>query len=188
MSDLNLGPAPERNRTPAIFIAAFVLGIIAAFIYWFSPRTPAQLQVQKVELFAPHTETKAAQGNLHVLGTPSFSEDNLYVVVHMNITNKLRIPLFLNSPAATLTMPEGVVAATVVSPADATRLEQSFPALIPLAPNPIGSESEVAPRASLNGSIILLFPTLTESAWKSKKSAELTLNLHNLPPQTISIP
>jgi hypothetical protein len=188
MSDLNLGPAPESNRTPAILISIGVLAAIAAAIYFFSPHTPSAIKVDKVDLFAPHTETKAAQGTLHLLGTPAFTEDNLYAVVHLSVENKLRLPLFLDTPEATLTTPEGVVAATVVSPADATRLEQSFPALTPLATNPIGSESQVEPRATLQGSVILLFPTLTESAWKTKKSATLTLNFHHYGPQMIDLP
>jgi hypothetical protein len=189
MPDLNLGPAQERNRTPAILISIVVLAAIAAAIYYFSPRTPAQIQVQKVDLFAPHTETKAAKGGVHVLGTPGYAEDNLYVIVHVSLKNNLRLPLFLDSPAATLTTADGTVAATVVSPADAPRLEQSFPALTPLAPNPIGGGSEIAPRATADGSIILLFSTLTDAAWKSKKSATLTINLtHYGPQQTIDLP
>jgi hypothetical protein len=185
---LNLGPAPERNRTPAILISVLVLAAIAAAIYHFSPRTPAQIQVVKVDLFAPHTETKAAKGGIHVLGTPSFSEDNLYVVVHVSIENNLRRTLYLDSPEAMLTLPGGTTAATVINPADVPRLEQSFPALTPLAAHPVGDESEIAPRATIEGSIILLFPTLTDSAWKTRKSASLTVNLHNLPPQTINLP
>jgi len=188
MSDLNLGPAPERNRTPAIIISIVVLAAVAAAIYYFSPRTPAQVQVEKADIFAPHTETKAARGSMHVLGTPSFTEDNLYVVVHVSITNKLRIPLYLTSPEATLTLPEGITAATVVNPSDVSRLEQSFPELTTLADHPLGSGSEIAPRETQRGSIILLFPTLTDAAWKTKKSASLTVNLHNLPAQNITIP
>jgi len=188
MPDLNLGPAPERNRTPAILISVAVLAAIAGAIYYFSPRTPSQVKLEKVDLFAAHTETKAAHGGVHVLGTPAYTEDNLYVVAHVSITNNLRQPLFLGAPDATLTTPDGILAATVVSPADAARLEQSFPELTPLAPNPVGSESEIAPRATLTGSIILLFPTLKQSDWQTKKSANLTLNFVHFGPQTIDLP
>jgi hypothetical protein len=188
MSELNLGPVSERNRAPAIIISVVVLALIAAAVYYISPRTPAQIQVQKIDLFAPHTQSKAEQGSLHILGTPAFAEDNLYVVVHLSIENNLHQPLFLDPAEATLSMPEGVTAATVVSPADAPRLEQTFPALIPLANNPLGSGSEIAPRATQQGTVTLLFPTLTEAAWKSKKSATLTINFLRLPPQTINLP
>jgi hypothetical protein len=188
MSALNLGPAPDRSRTPAILIAVLVLAAIAAVIYHFSPRTPAQVQVVKVDIFAPHTETQAAKGAIHVLGTPAYVEDNLYVVVHISIENKLRQTLFLESPTATLTLPEGTTPATVVNPTDFPRLAQSFPALTPLATHPLGEGSEVAPRATQDGSVVLLFSTLKQSDWQSKKSATLTINLHNLPPQTITIP
>ena len=187
MSDLNLGPAPERNRTPAILISIVVLAAIAAAIYHFSPRTAAQINVEKVDIFAPHTETKAAHGSLHVLGTPAFTEDNLYVVVHVSIVNKLHIPLFLDSPEATLAVPAGTTAATVISPSDTARLEQSFPDLTPLAPNPIGSGSQIAPGATLEGSIILLYPTLKQSDWQTKKSATLTINFARIGPQTVDV-
>jgi hypothetical protein len=188
MPDLNLGPAPERNRTPAILISIAALAAMAAAIFYFSPRNASQIHVEKIDLFAPHTETKASQGSTHVLGTPSFTEDNLYVVVHASIENKLGMPLFLDSPEATLTTPAGVIAATVVSPTDAARLEQSFPALTPLATNPIGSDSQIAPHAKLEGSIILLFPTLKQDDWQTKKSASLTLNFAHIGPQTITLP
>jgi len=188
MPDLNLGPAPERNRTPAILISIVALAAVAAAIYYFSPRTPAKIQVEKVDLFAPHTESKAAKGGVHILGTPAFAEDNLYVVVHVSIVNNLSLPIFLNTPEATLTTPEGSIAATVVSPSAVPALEQSFPALSTLAVHPIGSESEIASRATLEGSIILFFPTLTDAAWKTKKSATLTLNFAHQGPQTIDLP
>jgi len=188
MPDLNLGPAPERNRTPTILISILALAAIAAAIYYFSPRTPAKIQVEKIDLFAPHTETKAAKGGVHILGTPAASEDDLYVVVHVSIANNLRLPLFLNPPEATLTTAEGSIAATIVNPSAIAGLEQSFPALTPLATHPIGTESEIASRATLEGSIILFFPTLTDAAWKTKKSATLTLNFVHQGPQTIDLP
>jgi len=188
MPDLNLGPAPQRNRTPAILISAVVLAAIAAAIYHFSPRTPAQIQVQKVDIFAPHTETKAAKGGMHILGTPSFQEDNLYVIVHVSLKNNLRQPIFLDAPEATLTTSTANLAATVISPTDALRLEQSFPQIAPLAPNPLGSGTEIAPRATTEGSIILLYSTLSDDAWKAKKSSTLTVNITHLGPQTIDLP
>jgi len=188
MPDLNLGPAPERNPTPAILISILALAAIAAAIYYFSPHTPAKIQVEKVDIFAPHTETKAAKGGMHVLGTPAVAEDDLYVVVHVSVANNLSLPLFLNSPEATLTMPEGTVAATIVNPSQVPGLEQSFPVLVPLATHPLGGESEIASHAALEGSIILFFPTLTDAAWKTKKSATLTLNFAHQRPQTIDLP
>jgi len=188
MPDLNLGPAPERSRTPAILISFVLLALVAAAIYHFSPRKAADIRMEKVDLFAPHTETKAAKGGTHILGTPSYTEDNLYVVVHLSIENKLSLPLFLDSPEATLTTAAGVSTATVVSPTDAVRLEQSFPDLTPLAANPIGYNSQIAPHGTLQGSIILLYPTLKQSDWQAKKSANLTLHFIHIGPQTIDLP
>jgi len=188
MSDLNLGPPPERNRIPAVLISVAVLCMIAAAIYHFSPSKAAEIRVEKVDLFAPHTETKASHGGTHILGTPSFTEDNLYVVVHVSIENKLSLPLFLDSPDATLTTPAGVNDATAVSPTDAVRLEQSFPELTPLATNPIGYDSQIAPHGTLEGSIILLYPTLKQADWQTRKSANLTLHFIHIGPQTIDLP
>ena len=187
MPDLNLGPAPERNRTPAILISIAVLAAIAAAIYHFSPRNPTQVSVEKVDIFAPHTQSKASQGGVHILGTPSFAEDNLYVVVHVSIQNKLGLPITLEPPEATMTTPAGVVAATVVSPVDIARLEQSFPALTPLATHPIGIDSQIAPHATLEGSIVLLYSTLSQTDWQTKKSANLTINYLRVDPQIVDL-
>jgi hypothetical protein len=187
MPDLNLGPAPERNRTPAILISIAVLAIVAAAIYCFSPRHPTQVRVEKVDIFAPHTEVKAAKGGVHILGTPSYAEDNLYVVVHVSIENKLGLPITLEPPEAAMTTPAGVIAATIVSPVDVARLEQSFPELTPLATNPIGDDSQVAPHSTLEGSIILLYPTLRQTDWQTKKSASLTLNFLRIESQTVDL-
>ena len=184
---LNLGPAPERNRTPAILISIAVLAAIAAAIYHFSPRNPTQVSVEKVDIFAPHTQSKASKGGVHILGTPSFAEDNLYVVVHVSIQNKLGLPITLEPPEATMTTPAGVVAATVVSPVDIARLEQSFPALTPLATHPIGIDSQIAPHGTLKGSIILLYSTLSQNDWQTKKSANLTINYLRVDPQIVDL-
>jgi len=187
MPDLNLGPAPERNRTPAILISIVVLAAIAAAIYYFSPRHPTQVRVEKVDVFAPHTEVKAAKGGVHILGTPSYGEDNLYVVVHVSIQNKLGLPITLQQPEATLATPAGVIAATVVSPADVARVEQSFPELTPLAAHPIGTDSPIAPHGTLEGSIVLLYSTLSQTDWQTKKSANLTINYLRVDPQIVDL-
>jgi len=187
MPDLNLGPAPERNRTPAILASIAVLIIVAAAIYYFSPHHPTQVRVEKVDIFAPHTEVKAAKGGVHILGTPSYAEDNLYVVVHVSIENKLSLPITLEPPEATMTTPAGVIAATVVSPVDIARLEQSFPELTSMATHPIGIDSQIAPHGTLEGSIVLLYSTLSQKDWQTKKSANLTINYLRVDPQILDL-
>ena len=184
---LNLGPAPERSRTPAILISVVVLAAVGAAIYFFSPRHPTQVNVEKIDIFAPHTEVKAGKGGVHLLGTPSYKEDNLYVVVHVSIENKLSLPITLEPPEATLTTPAGVITATVVSPADAARLEQSFPEITAMATNPIGIDSQIAPHGTLKGSIILLYSTLSQNDWQTKKSANLTINYLRVDPQIVDL-
>lgn len=195
MPELSLGPPPERSRLPAILIAVVVLAIVAWLLVRFTPHQTAELSVQKVDLIAPHTVFKQMPGSVHVLGTPAATEDDLYVLVTLRITDKLRLPIFLAGHSATMTAADGSsMDATLVDPSQFHRLGEILPQLAPLltqvqtAGHAWNDDDEIAPGTPLTGSVLLLFPQISEAQWRAKKSASLTFNLRHQLPQTVTLP
>jgi hypothetical protein len=189
MADSNDNSSYTRGPLAAALIAVFAVIIIFVAMFLFNPRKTAVLSVTKVDLFAPHTEFKDLQGAIHVLGEAAASEDDLYVVAHVKLTDKLRLPIFLSDWTATVTLADGrTLDATTVPATQLPRLEETFPALTPLVSQPLHYGDEVAPGATTEGSVVLLFPNTTQAAWQSKHSAVLTIELRDQNPQTAPLP
>jgi hypothetical protein len=193
-SDLQIAPPPDENRLiPKLVIAGVVMIFLGVAIYFLNPRKTAVITVQKTELFAPHTEFKQMPGSSKIIGTPAQAEDDVYVVATVSITDKLRLPLFLDSVSATMTTDTGSAQATDVSALDLPRLEQIFPQITPLvsppAAPPLRFEDSVAPGATRVGTFVFLFPQISAKVWAAKKSASLTVNFaHDAAPITVPLP
>jgi len=185
-----MAESSDRGPLTAVVIAFVVLAIITAAVFLFNPHKIAEISVSKVDLYAPHTEFAASQGSTHVVGETGQSEDDLYVVAHVNITDKLRLPLFLFGWTATVTFSDGTTQdATVVPPQQLPRLSQIFPQLAGLAATqPFHDGDEIAPGTTSAGSFILLFPNTTQDQWNKKRSAALTIELRNQEAQTVKLP
>ncbi len=194
MPELNLGPPPERNYVPAIVISAIALIAIVVLLFVLNPRKTAEISVQKIDLFAPHTEFRQMPGASHVIGTPAQVEDDLYVLATLRIQDKLRLPIFLSSYNATLTQSDGSsVDATLVAPVQFQRLEEILPALTPLLTQsqigqPLKYSDEIDPGTTRVGYVLLLFPQITEAQWRAKTSASITFDLRDQLPQTVKLP
>jgi hypothetical protein len=188
--ELKLVAPPEHNhRLRNFVIAAAIMVVIAVALFLLTPRKTAELTLLKTEVFAPHTEFKASHGAMHVLGTAPAAEDDLYVVATVRIADKLRLPIFLNGYTAALINLDGTqLNGSAIAPRDLARLEETFPALIPMAPHPLSDKTPVAPGETREGTIVFQFPGLTAAAWNGRKSASLTIDLTHQAPQTINFP
>jgi hypothetical protein len=163
--------------------------LVAVTIYLVVPHKLTDLTVSKVDIFAPHTEFSASQGGTHVLGETAQSEDDLYVVPHVNITNKWKQRVFISGWSATVMFADGsTLDSTLVAKSELPRLEQIFPQIASLATEPIGDGDELDPGVTKSGSIVLLFPNTTQDQWNKKRSAVLTINLHEHVSQTVKLP
>jgi len=185
-----MASSSDRGPLTAVVIAFVVLAIITAAVFLLNPHKIAEISVSKVDLFAPHTEFSQSQGSMKVLGETAQSEDDLYVVAHVNITDKLRLPLFLFGWTATATLEDGSTQeATVVPAQQLPRLAQIFPQLAGLSSTqPFHDGDEIAPGNTASGSFILLFPNTTQDQWNKKRSATLTIELRNQEAQTVKLP
>jgi hypothetical protein len=194
-SELQIAPPDDRNNpVPKFVIASLVMIVVGVAVYLLNPRKTMAIAVQKVDLYAPHTELKATPGDSKIIGAPASAEDDLYVVATLGITDKLRLPIFVDSYSATVITAEGAsVEATIISPSYLPRLEGTFPEILPLvrppAAQPINFDDAVAPGATRVGTVVLFFPQISAKAWQTKKSATLTLNLeHDAASQTVALP
>jgi len=193
--DLKLAPPPDSHRlTPLLIIAGIVMIVIGVAVYMLNPRKTAEITVQKTEVFAPHTEFKETPSSSHIIGAAAESEDDVYVVATLSIQDKLRLPIFLSNASATMTKEDGTtLEATVISPLDLARLEQTFPQILPLvsapAPPPLQFEDAIAVGTTRVGTVVLLFPQTSEKQWHAKQSASLTVHLaHDAAPIEVALP
>lgn len=184
--------ADSSDRSPifAVLLAIIIMVAVAAAIYLFNHHKLTDLTVSKVDIFAPHTEFQGSHGgSVQVLGESAQSEDDLYVVAHINITNKWKQRIFISGWSATVMFPDGsTLDSTLVAKSELPRLEQIFPQITSLATDPIGDGDELDPGVTHSGSVVLLFPNITQDQWNKKKSAVLTIDLHEHVSQTVNLP
>ncbi|MGC9197451.1 MAG: hypothetical protein ACP5E5_00765 [Acidobacteriaceae bacterium] len=182
-SELHLGPTQDRNRLlPKIVAAAAIMTILSATVYRLNPQRAPKVSIQKVAIFAPHTQMASPLRRFHVLGSAPESEDDVYVVATLAISNRMRSPVFVDGVSATMTAEDGsTVDATVIAPGDLARLETIFPQTLPMltppeAP-PLRFEDLIHPGKTRRGTVVLLFPHTSAAAWQAKRSATLRVQL-----------
>ncbi len=193
MSDLQLAPPPERSPLTSVILAIAILAVAVGALFYFIPRDTAKVTVTNSKIFAPTAQFAAATRKGHgmnvISGAAASTESDLYVVVTVHVENKFRFPVSIDGANATLTAGDGSSPdGSIVQRHDVDRLESIFPALTPMLPHPLGFGDEIAPNTSLDGQFILQFPGLDENAWKSKKSASVSVEMHNQPAQTAALP
>ena len=194
MADLKIAPSRDSSNAPALILSLLILAAIAAAIFYFNPHKVSEFKVTSVDTYAPHTTFGALQGptpnGMHVLDTPtSTTENDLYVIAHVSLTDKLRLPLFISGAVARVKLGDGTeLESNLLSASDLKRLEVIFPSLREHVTDPISDGDEVQPGQTRTGTVILPFPGQTDDAWHAKKSATLTLQLRNQNPQATAIP
>ncbi len=194
MADLKIAPARESGNAPALILSLLILAAVAAAIFYFNPHKVSELKVTNVDIYAPRTTFGALDGStpngMHVLDAPTTSTENdLYIIAHVSLTDKLRLPLFITGATAHVKLGDGSdLEANLLSASDLKRLAVIFPSLRQRASNPISDGDEIAPGETRIGTMVLPFPGQTEDAWHNKKAGTLTIQLRNQGPQTTTLP
>lgn len=195
MADLQIAPARDSSNAPAIIIALVVLATIAAAIFYFNPHKISELKVTKVDVYAPKTtfgslDAPSGTNGTHVLDAPTTTTENdLYVIAHVSMTDKLRLPIYLSGAVAHAKFADGTETDSyLLSGSDLRRLAVIFPSLRQQAQNPIADGDAIQPGQTLSGTLVLPFPGQTADAWQNKKNATLTIQLRNQGPQTTTMP
>lgn len=194
MSDLQIAPPRERSVVPALLVAVVALAAIAFAVFYFNPHKIAELKVDTVQTFAPHTELTAMKSSqahgMRVLGeAQSAGEDNLYVIATVRFTDKLRIPIYFYGATAQVTFADGTQSTARMIPApDVKRLGALFPPVTPMIINPLADGEGIDPSSTRVGSLVFGFAGHTAQDWQKKREASLTLQLRNQDPQTTKLP
>ena len=189
MADLTLSQPERRNLTVPILLALVLLCLTGFFLFRLTPRTTADVAVTHVEVYPAHTVFKS---DSIVVGEDP-SQDDLYAVVTLRITDRLRLPLFLKDFTATLIPSDGSLqpATSAVEHAQLENLYTSFPALRKLAAAqhtpPLLRESRIDPNQTVEGYIILHFP-VTAQVWNTRTNAIITLDLYHQQSLSIEVP
>jgi hypothetical protein len=184
VSELKFVQSARRNLLAPVLIAFLVLGIAIALMLRYTPHSTAEITVLRTAIHPTHTVFKA---DTMMVGRER-SQDDLYVVMDIRIEDRLNLPIFLKDVTGILTTSEGEsITTSAVEKQEFDNLYTAFPALKPLASQPLLRDTLVAPGRSAEGMVILHFP-VTQDAWSRRRSAVLRVDLYHQGPISITIP
>lgn len=184
MPELQLAQPARRNLLAPVLIAFLILGIAIALLIRYTPHRIADVDITHVAVYPAHLVFKS---DSMVVGSNK-TEDDLYVLVTVRMTDRLNLPLFIKDFTATLTTADDQQFNT--SAAEKTDLESiyaSFPAMKPLGSEPLLRETLINPGDTAQGMVLLHFPVSLE-AWQHRKSASLNIDLYHQGPLSVTIP
>jgi hypothetical protein len=106
----------------------------------------------------------------------------------VTVTDRLNLPIFLKDFTGTLVTADGEeIAGTAAQKGELDNLYTTFPALRPLASDPLLRETLINPGNSASGMVLLHFPASGE-AWNHRRSGVLNIDLYHQGPLSITIP
>jgi hypothetical protein len=183
VSDLKFAQPARNNLLAPVLLAFLILGITLALVMRFTPHKTADLDILHTTVYPAHTVFKGES----ILVGHDQGQDDLYVLTTLRISDGLRLPLFLKDFTATLTTGNGEeITTSAVEKDDFANLYTSFPALKPLASEPLLRETMISPGQSAEGMVLLHFP-VTQEVWDHRRVAVLNVDLYHQGLQTVMI-
>jgi hypothetical protein len=183
VSDLKFAQSARSNLLAPVLLAFLILGITLALAIRYTPHRTADLTITRTVVYPAHTVFK---GDTIVVGHDS-AQDDLYVLTTLRIDDRLHLPLFLKDFTGTLTTADGQELTTsATEKGDFANIYTSFPALKPLASEPLLRETMINPGQSAEGMILLHFP-VTQEVWEHRRTAYLNVDLYHQGLQSILI-
>jgi len=185
MPDLNFSQPERTNPMKSILIAAAVLAVVAALVFYFNPRDTAALSLSNTSVVGTRTNFKS--DSIVVSKTPA-GQDDLYILTTLQVDDHLRLPITIDTITATITTKDGAESTTsAVNVGDLPAVFGSFKELKPLAAPPLLRETVIDPGKSASGQLVFHFP-ITKAVYDDRKSAVVTLELYHQKPISITIP
>jgi hypothetical protein len=161
-----------------------VLGLVIALVIRYTPHRVADIEITHTSVYPSHIVFKS---DSLVVGADK-TEDDLYVLVNLHITDRLNLPLFIKDFTGTLVTDTGETFNTSgAEKQDLATIYSTFPAIRPLASAPLERETLIPPSGSAEGMVILHFPVTLET-WNHRRSAKLHIDLYHQGALTVSIP
>jgi hypothetical protein len=182
--ELQLHKPVHRNLLAPVLIAFVVLGIAIALVIRYTPHRVADLEITRTSIYPSHLVFKS---DSLVVGADR-TEDQLYILLNLRVTDRLNLPLFLKDFTATLTTAEGEkVETSAAEKTDMPALYTAFPALKPMASAPLLRETLIRPGDSAEGMVLVHFPVNLDT-WNRRRFARLHINFYHQGPLSITIP
>jgi hypothetical protein len=183
VSDLKFAQPARRNLLVPVLLAFLILGIVLALVLKFTPHKTADLTITRTAIYPAHTVFRSDS----IIVANQHAEDDLYVLTTLRIDDRLHLPLFLKDFTATLTTAEGEeITTSAVEKQDLENVYTSFPALKPLASEPLLRETMISPGQSAEGMVLLHFP-ITKEIWDHRRTAVLNVDLYHQGQQEVLI-
>jgi hypothetical protein len=183
VSDLKFAQPARRNLLAPVLLAFLILGIVLALLLRFTPHRTADLSIVRTTIYPTHTVFKSDS----IVVANQHAEDALYVLTTLRIDDRLHLPLFLKDFTGTLTTAEGEeITTSAVEKLDLENVYTSFPALKPLASEPLLRDTMISPGQSAEGMILLHFP-VTKEVWDHRRTAVLNIDLYHQGEQLVLI-
>ena len=173
----------RRNLLAPVLLAFLLLGIVLSLVIRATPRRTADLTITRTLIFPTQTVFKSDS----TLVGHDQTQDDLFVLTTLRIDDHLHLPLFIKDLTGTLTTADGQVFTTsATEKQDFDNVYTSFPALKPLASEPLLRETTIAPGQSAQGMVLLHFP-VTKAVWDHRRTANLNVDLYHQGLQDVRI-
>jgi hypothetical protein len=180
---LTFSQPARRNLLVPVLVAFLIMGLAIALVIRVTPNKTAELSISRTTIFPTHTVFKSEST---LIGHDQ-TENDLYILTNLRIDDRLSLPLFVKDFTAVLTTAEGETLTTsAAEQQDIPTIFASFPAIKPLASDPLLRDITIKPGQSAEGMILLHFP-ITKSVWDRRSNAELTVNFYHQGQQNINI-
>jgi hypothetical protein len=174
----------RHNLLAPVLIAFTLLGIIIALVVRYTPHKTADISITHTAIYPAHTVFKS---DSTLVGSDR-SQDDLYILATVHVEDRLNLPLFLKDFTATLTTADGQEFQTsAAEKQDIAPLFTTFPPLSKLASPPLLRETLINPGQSAEGMVLLHFP-VPQTAWNTRRSATLNVDLYHQGPLSVPIP
>ncbi|HEY5055994.1 MAG TPA: hypothetical protein VII58_07525 [Acidobacteriaceae bacterium] len=185
MPDLSFSQPERRNFLVPAVVVITIMAIAFALVYFFLPHRTVDAQVTHVSFLPLHT---SYSNGSRVIGRVDASEDDLYVLATVRVHDQLGIPLFIKDlTGAVATQDSTDITTSAVEKNDLASVYEALPSLKSMSGPPLLREIEIAPGATAEGMVMLHY-SLTEAAWKQRKSASITIDFYHQDPITVAIP
>jgi len=185
MPDLSFSQPERRNFLVPALIVTVLVAVASALVYFLFPHRSVEAQVTHVTYLPLHTSLVSGS---RVVGHITTTQDDLYVLVTVRVQDKLTLPLFIKDLTGTVTTQDSTeITTTAVEKNDLASVYEALPSLQTMAAPPLLREIEIAPGATAEGMVMLHY-SLTEAAWKQRKSASVTIDFYHQSPITVPIP
>ena len=184
MSEPKFSQPARRNLLAPVLIAFLLLGIAIALLVRYTPHSVAEINVVHTAVYPAHTVFKSDT----ILVGRDRTQDDLYALVTINMTDRLNLPIFIKDFTGTLVSSDGTqIPGTASQKGDLENLYTTFPALRPMSSAPLLRETLISPGASVNGMVLLHFPVSADT-WNHRRSASLNIDLYHQGVVSAAIP